>query len=173
MSRSFLMSRYLYNLMRTSGAGLLYRLDFSSGKSYVRATTRAPWQRLKEHVQNASMGKKWPLYHAWREFGKPRFVPLALVARATLPLLEARAVEVFGTRVPEGYNLLPGGKASPSSRPEVKARRSRRWKRNNPMHCPEIAALFRGEGNPMRRPEVAAKMVATKLANRRRKLCIS
>lgn len=101
--------------------GTLYRLDFSSGKSYIGATRGQPKRRLVQHRYEAKRKKRREIYAAWGKYGEPRMVILAVVNDADLEKAERKAVQVYGTRVPDGYNLLDGGDAKPTQNPEVAA----------------------------------------------------
>ena len=93
--------------------GELYRLDFSSGKSYIGVTRKTSERRYEEHAKSAFKGGRYAIHRAWRKFGSPRLAKLALVENHMLMDSEAKAVRVFGTLIPSGYNMLPGGFFSP------------------------------------------------------------
>lgn len=88
--------------------GFLYRLDFSSGKSYIGVTKVSVADRLKRH-RYASSRRKLPIYSAWAKHGAPSVVTLAEVDNADLVMVETNAIRVFSTQVPGGYNLTAGG----------------------------------------------------------------
>ncbi len=127
--------------------GVLYKLTFSSGKSYVGITCRSAKARYKNHAQDAGNDKSKCLVHqAWRRFGAPKMEVLAVVEDRSLLETEHRAVDVFGTLAPGGYNMIEGGGASPSIYPSVRAKISASKKGYS--HPPEvierIAAKNRG-----------------------------
>lgn len=92
----------------------LYRLDFSSGKSYVGVTQKTSQQRYEGHASSAAKGSEYLVHCAWRKFGAPKLTLLAVVENRVLEETERRAVEVFDTLVPNGYNMIPGGALAPS-----------------------------------------------------------
>lgn len=105
--------------------GILYRLDFSSGKSYVGVTSCTARSRYNNHANDARRGSKLLVHSAWRRHGAPRMKVLAIVEDRILLEVERRAVNVFGTLNPGGYNMIEGGAESPSLYPEVRAKISR------------------------------------------------
>lgn len=123
--------------------GILYRLDFASWKSYIGITTCSAASRFSGHAAAAAEGCDSLIYRAWRKHGAPRLVVLAILETHLLKSTERRAIELFGTMSPLGYNSTPGGEA-------------------NPMHCPEIVAKMSGEHHPMKRPEMRARMMGDK-----------
>ena len=147
--------------------GTLYRLDFQSGKSYIGVTTASAALRYSRHAGTCRAGNKCVLYGAWRKYGAPKMQILAYVEKHMLPEVERKAIVSFGTLVPDGYNMTPGGEISPTTVPEIAARMAaaNRGKKRpdvtgmlNPMHRPEVRALFLGHLNAMSRDEVAEKM---------------
>jgi hypothetical protein len=93
--------------------GIVYRLDFASGKSYVGVTIRPLAVRVRAHEKSAQYGSKDAVHCAWRAYGPPSVVTLAIVERHMLVETERGAIEVFGTLTPlGGYNMLPGGDVS-------------------------------------------------------------
>lgn len=97
----------------------LYRLDFSSGKSYIGITKHTALKRFYFHGKSAANSGKGVVYHAWRKYGPPRLVTLAVLTDADMLDAEKRAIVVFGTRHPNGYNMTDGGDIPPSLSPEV------------------------------------------------------
>lgn len=94
--------------------GVLYKLSFSNGKSYIGLTTRGVVARFKQHEYDAVVKRKdLPLYAAWRKYGAPNVVTLAVLSDADLCLAEIKAIQVFDTLVPNGYNVSYGGSISP------------------------------------------------------------
>ena len=168
--------------------GQLYKLDFSSGKSYIGITHRCSEDRYQPHVLCAIKRGKGAVYQAWRKYGAPRLTVLAIIERYLLRETEARAVRVFGTLSPSGYNMTPGGDFNPMTLPEIarRAAASNTGKKRpdvagakNPMHRPQVAvrhrlavirglshpevrAKFTGINNGTKRPEVRAKISAAK-----------
>lgn len=94
--------------------GELYRLDFADGKSYIGATKHPAVKRFRDHTLAAKSSKKGIIYDAWRQQGAPVLVVLAIVENADLAMLEEKAVNIFQTKFPNGYNFVDGGKKAPS-----------------------------------------------------------
>jgi group I intron endonuclease len=104
--------------------GQLYRLDFPNGKAYTGITTRTMKARFAQHQYVASRAKTncAAVYSAWRKYGAPELTVLAIVEDEDLFETEKRAVAVFGTLAPGGYNLTEGGEAGCSQHPEARAK---------------------------------------------------
>lgn len=104
--------------------GQLYKLDFPNGKSYIGITTKTASERFAGHRVRcrSAKGNDAALYHAWRKHGEPQLAVLAIVEDADLPAAEIRAIRVFNTLVPNGYNMTPGGDVSPLSDPLIAAK---------------------------------------------------
>lgn len=156
--------------------GVLYKLDFRSGKSYIGMTERTHGCRLKEHNNEARKGNKHLLYCAWRKFGRPKLCVLAYVENHMLMETERRAVLVFSTMIPNGYNMTPGGEHPPMfgkkhSKDAKKKMSLAKMGKNNPNKRPEMralhSALWKGENNPAKRPEVRAKISASLTGKKR------
>lgn len=99
--------------------GTLYRLNFSDGKTYIGATTKSIKTRFSNHRSAAKIGRSAAVSEAWRVIGEPSLEVLAIVENSELPATEALAVTAFGTLVPNGYNMLAGGGAHPSTSRDV------------------------------------------------------
>lgn len=146
-----------------NNAGTLYRLDFASGKSYVGVTTKTAHERFADHQKTVSLGGPWAVYQAWRKYGTPKLVVLAIVSRSVLKIVEQRAVAAFGTFAPHGYNMTPGGDFNPMDVPEIRAKHLALMSGPDcPTKRPEVRAKWSGDKNAMRRPEVVAKCVANR-----------
>jgi len=104
--------------------GQLYALDFPNGKRYIGVTTKTADARFKTHEKALRMAKPncAAVYSAWRKHGAPTLTVLAIVEDADLFETEKRAIAVFGTLSPGGYNLTVGGESSPAKHPEVRAK---------------------------------------------------
>lgn len=98
--------------------GELYRLTFSNGKSYIGLTYDSSLKRLKQHKAN-SKNNDLPVYKAWRKYGTPKLDVLAIIKNEDLPNAEMKAISVFDTLVPHGYNVSFGGSVSPMKNPDV------------------------------------------------------
>jgi len=104
-----------------TGSGLIYKLDFPSGKSYIGLTTQALKDRLASHLSRSS---KCPqVKKAIAKYGWSRVVVTVLVElpKALLPEYEKKFIDIFDT-YRRGYNATPGGDMSPMTCPEVAAR---------------------------------------------------
>lgn len=102
-------------------SGLIYKLDFPSGKSYIGLTEQALKDRLASHTSRSS---KCPqVKRAIAKYGWSSVVVTVLVKLpvALLPEYEKKFIDVFGT-YRHGYNGTPGGDVSPMTCPEVAAR---------------------------------------------------
>ena len=60
-----------------------------------------------------------PVHCAWRKYGPPKIIILAILERDMLPRAEYLAVIKYNTLLPHGYNCIPGGGISPTSFPEI------------------------------------------------------
>ena len=100
---------------------ILYRLWFSSGKSYIGQTSRSVEARLAQHVRSAMNGNsKLPVHCAWRLYGTPAIEVISHSdSQEDLNIKEKLAIEFYNTISPNGYNLGPGGETAPSKCPEV------------------------------------------------------
>jgi hypothetical protein len=99
--------------------GTLYRLKFSSGRSYIGATLRSMNRRMHSHRQALKRGDDSFLYQAWRKYGDPKLDVLAIVEDRELDSTEERAITVLNTLYPRGYNLLPTRTFNPLKIPSV------------------------------------------------------
>jgi hypothetical protein len=90
--------------------GVLYRLDFEGGRSYIGVSFKSAEARLTEHKKSARSGKGCKLVsRAWAKYGEPTLIVLAIVEDKDLFDTEKRAIIVYGTRSPNGYNQTDGG----------------------------------------------------------------
>jgi len=106
--------------------GELYKLDFENGKSYIGITTKTAEQRFKGH-RGAIYSKRsrcTALYDAWRKYGDPKLTILAVLENIDLKATEVRAIKVYGTLSPVGYNLTTGGDLNTTFTEETRARMS-------------------------------------------------
>lgn len=105
--------------------GELYKLDFASGKSYIGITEKTAAQRFKGHQTSFRLGATALVYRAWRKYGEPKLTVLAVLEDCELSPSEIRAIAIFKTISPHGYNLSEGGHLAPSKHPEVAAKISK------------------------------------------------
>lgn len=174
--------------------GELYKLDFANGKSYIGITTKTAKHRFDCHRRDAESGSSYAVHQAWRKYGEPKLVVLAVVEDKDLAETEIRAIKAFGTLNPAGYNMTPGGEESPMLVSEIKAKlvgikRSDETKAKlsaakkgsmseahrqklKDVHSGNSYRLGKprpdmgGDKNPMRNPEIVAKCIAARKANR-------
>lgn len=89
--------------------GCIYALNFPNGKRYIGMTSMLLSKRLAVHRMALKRECKSALYRAWRKHGDPEVQTLAVVEKHMLRDTERKAIAVFGTMVPNGYNLVAGG----------------------------------------------------------------
>lgn len=99
----------------------VYILTFTDGKKYVGQTRRGFPCRFEEHAYDAARGVKRPLYEAWRSQGDPS-TEEAGCSVEELDELECFLIEEANSRLPNGYNAIPGGGALPQLDPAVAAK---------------------------------------------------
>ena len=92
--------------------GILYKLDFPSGKSYIGITKRSVLGRFNSHRVGAGARNATLVSTAWRKYGEPHLVILAIVENYLLFETEKKAIAIFKTFAPQGYNLTCGGDGS-------------------------------------------------------------
>src|SRR3990167_521273 len=158
--------------------GLLYRLDFHSGKSYIGITRRSASARFNGHADEVRTGSRCVVHNAWRKYGAPQMKVLAILENKDLLDSERRAVRVFGTLSPAGYNMTPGGEFNQMLIPELVARvsMSHKGKKLTKDWKKRIGCAMKGKtrsseqkaflssfwkwnpNHPMKRPEIAAKL---------------
>lgn len=102
----------------------LYKLTFTSGKSYIGQTKRKMKTRLNQHRCSAINSKSFLAVHcAWRKYGDPVCLILGeFDSDDELHEAEILAIKEHNTLSPFGYNLSLGGDTSPSSNPDVAAK---------------------------------------------------
>lgn len=109
--------------------GCLYRLTSPSNKSYVGITKRSFDDRWKSHIKDSKRGDNLALYNAMQKYGHDAFRCEVLVIANDMDYLcnlERKTISVFGTKSPNGYNLVAGGEGSfdPSEETRTKMRAS-------------------------------------------------
>lgn len=104
--------------------GELYFATFPNGKGYIGITTKTAEKRLIKHVAEARRNKhSIILFHkAIRKYGIPNIATLAILENKELANAEIKAIIVYKTLVPNGYNLAFGGQISPMHNPIVAAK---------------------------------------------------
>ncbi len=142
--------------------GFVYRLDFTSGKSYVGITTKSVAMRFKAHARNVKSGRLAHVYAAWRKYGAPSAVCLEELPNCELHAAEVRWVLREKTLRPGGYNMTTGGDISPALMPEVKLKMSAAQK----AYAKTPDGIARINRNKIKSPETGAKIsAALKLRN--------
>lgn len=103
--------------------GVIYKLDFESGKSYIGQTVRELRVRIAVHRQAVASGSMFPVHCAWRLHGEPKVSVIGECDdTAELHNMEREAIKIHKTRAPNGYNVSQGGDTAPSKTPSVAAR---------------------------------------------------
>lgn len=89
----------------------LYQLTAPNGKAYLGITNHAPEQRWGGHLYSALKNSKLAIHCAIRKYGWDNFKKEVLVEGtfAYVKDLEVKAIAVFNTFAPNGYNLTKGG----------------------------------------------------------------
>jgi group I intron endonuclease len=111
----------------------LYRLtNKMTGKQYIGTSVNPVSHRISRHAYAARSGRDsgMPITCAIRKYGIEAFTVETLVQCPDydyLMELEAKAIVVFNTRMPNGYNLTAGGRGgrkpcSPETRALISAR---------------------------------------------------
>ena len=88
--------------------GHLYKLDFPNGKSYIGLAAHGALVRFRGHRKDARSSESL-MYRAWRKYGEPTVKILAVIENSLLHETERKAIAIYGTKTPGGYNLTDGG----------------------------------------------------------------
>lgn len=104
------------NILQQGG---IYRLLFPNGKAYI-GQTRNFENRFKGHKMK-SKGGRTILYAAWRKYGQPDCQILAILSDGDMNAEEIKAIKIYNTMYPNGYNLTVGGETC-NHTDEVKAK---------------------------------------------------
>ena len=129
--------------------GVLYKLSFSSGKAYIGVTTRTIAYRFQQHSK--MLQPNTLICRAWKKYGAPITPTLAIVENHILGETEQKAIKIFRTLKPHGYNMTPGGDFSPMLIPEIAARAARN--RKGVIYSKQALANFRRGAK--KRPKVS------------------
>jgi group I intron endonuclease len=128
--------------------GFIYMLTSPYGKSYIGQTNRPIEERLKEHPTKPGCVAIYRAIqkHGWDNFEKHWYE----VPDEELNAHEELMVEVLGTLVPDGYNLMKGGGSKGSPCEEVKKKMSEAQKgRTHPDEVKQkISEANSGENHP-------------------------
>lgn len=90
---------------------VLYRITSPAGKSYIGVAKHSAEARFKKHVRDSKGGRQTALCGAIRKYGAEAMqVETLLVATSEYCFqAEIKAISVFGTLAPNGYNMTTGG----------------------------------------------------------------
>ena len=106
--------------------GIVYKLTFSNGRSYIGITTESLSRRVLRHVNYARAGKPYALSAAIRKYGEDSFSSEVIGNadnREDLCMMEMLAIEAHITMCPHGYNMTGGGDGSRGVSPATNTRR--------------------------------------------------
>ena len=94
--------------------GLLYKLTFPNGKMYLGITSGTARRRRILHRHHAKKGRPGAIQAAIRKYGDCFSMNVLLIANdwQFLCEMEQRAIAVFRTKTPDGYNLTDGGEGA-------------------------------------------------------------
>jgi group I intron endonuclease len=113
----------------------IYALNFPNGKRYIGMTSMLLSKRMAIHRMALKRQCSSALYRAWRKHGDPKVETLAVVEKHMLRDTERKAIAVFGTMVPNGYNLVAGGEGGGvSAESRRKMSLARKGKRKSEEH---------------------------------------
>jgi hypothetical protein len=103
--------------------GVIYKLEFESGKSYIGQTVRELRVRIAVHRQSVAAGSMLPVHCAWRLHGEPKISVIGECDDVDeLHDMERAAIREHFTRAPNGYNVSHGGDTAPSKTASVAAK---------------------------------------------------
>ena len=129
--------------------GHLYKITGPNGKSYIGITSKTVEKRWKTHLAMARSGRKGPLYTAIRKYGLVAFQiqPLLVASWEDINFYEEKAITLFKTLSPAGYNLLSGGsqpRQHPDSIRRTAVKLKQRWQ--DPIFRIKMTRRRRGVG---------------------------
>lgn len=130
-------------------AAYLYAVEGPTGMLYIgitAKTVRARWgQHCRDAIRDSGRSTKSYLHRAIAKHGGSAFKVRTLAVLASMNearSAEVRAIRVFGTRAPAGYNLATGGEGAPG------VTHSTEW-------CDRMRKLHAGKKRP---PETVQRM---------------
>ena len=147
--------------------GELYKLKFTSGESYIGKAVNGAQGRLFVHRADARNSDRL-VYRAWRKYGEPVLTVLAVIEDELLCETEIKAIAVFKTLAPGGYNLTLGGEGAPGRvlSLETRAKLSiATRKAMTPERCARQSAANLGRTHT---PETRVKLSAASKGNQNR-----
>ena len=95
------------------------------GTSYIGQTVKTLHQRWRAHISAASKGSPWRIHCAIRKYGPDAFLVEEICSCSSLSELsevEKICIEIFDTKIPNGYNMTDGGEGTPGHKRGVKGR---------------------------------------------------
>jgi hypothetical protein len=140
--------------------GCLYSLTFPSGKAYIGISSRDAETRFTGHVKHATTGRRNAVHRAILKYGRDNVVVRTIVVASDLAYLkdlEKKAIMLYCTVSPHGYNMTNGGEDSGFWCEETreKARKSQivRWQRisaerKRSLTVSQIAAMRAATSDP-------------------------
>lgn len=104
--------------------GVMYKLDFPNGKSYIGVTKKDAKERFNQHVKMTRSNNAKAVHLAINKYGKDNVVlsTIAVGSMKYLYDLEIRAIRGFRTKYPDGYNLTVGGDGARGLDDETRAK---------------------------------------------------
>lgn len=144
---------------RSELMGYLYMVKSPTGKKYVGITSSSVGRRWRKHVTTAlgpdPEGRGCPaLNRAIKKYGSENFTVSTLVEAGWdyLVDLEQKAIDGFGTKAPNGYNLSDGGVANGGWTASDETRRrmslSAKKRRHSEETKKKIGESLRGRSRP-------------------------
>lgn len=146
---------------------IIYSLSFSSGKQYVGMTTELMRRRLASHRSYAKKGCNSAVYRAWRKYGEPEAKVLAVVEDHMVRETEQKAIAIFQTMAPHGYNLLPGGEGSIAEEARQKMSLASKGRPKSPEHRMRISIGQIGRPGTWTGKKQSAEHVEKRIAGHR------
>lgn len=125
----------------------LYKATAPNGKCYIGITKLSLKQRVSIHFSAAKRQSKTRFAAALRKYGDEiKFETLAVGCQEYILDLEEKAIIAFNSRIPNGYNIIKGGAASPALDPIVRAKisASQKGRKRGPQSPEHIAARVAG-----------------------------
>ena len=103
--------------MNRDQSGVIYRLLFKSGKSYIGQTIDLT-RRIRDHSKAVKRGSLLSVHIAWRKYGVPQIEILGTFPRSILNAKEVYFISQYNT-FNSGYNMTIGGETSPSCNTDI------------------------------------------------------
>lgn len=142
--------------------GIVYKLTFPSGKSYIGVTTETLERRVKRHISYARAGKRYAISSAIRKYGEKSFSSEEIARsddKSILLTMEVQEIIRHNTQIPYGYNMTGGGEGSNNYSPSVETRvaiaKALKGRKLSEMHRRAISSAQAGKTIP---PETRKKM---------------